>query len=200
MKPVTIDQVLGLQQWERVRPLLRPLFIHEKERRRLPVGDHLTLLFENAQSVWYQVQEMIRSERMTDAPAIQHELDTYNELLPGADELSATLFIEYADNVERDAALRALVGLERHVWVRIADRRILGTFEEAQIGSDQVSSVQFVRFALERGESERFAQLAAAGEVALEVDHPALTASAQIGGLLARSLADDLREAFVSRE
>ena len=75
-------------QWERVRTVLRPLFIHEKELRRLRAGEHLTFLFENAQSVWYQVEEMLRVERITAEDAIAHELGTYNELIPREDELS----------------------------------------------------------------------------------------------------------------
>jgi hypothetical protein len=88
--------MLPYQQWEAVRPVLRPLFINEKQRRRLAVGDHITLLFENAQSVWYQVEEMLRVERISDPELVQHEIDTYNELVPGAGELSATMLIEYS--------------------------------------------------------------------------------------------------------
>lgn len=83
MKKIAFEEILPLADYERVRPMLRALFIHEKERRRLAVGAHLTLLFENAQSAWYQIEEMIRTERMTERAAIQHEIDTYNELVPG---------------------------------------------------------------------------------------------------------------------
>src|SRR5579875_2442164 len=119
MNVVDIAQIMSFEQWERVRPILRPLFIHEKNRRRLSVGEHLTLLFENAQSVWYQVEEMLRVERITDEAAVQHELETYNELLPGAGELSATMLIEFSEPVERDEALRRWAGLEKHVKMRV---------------------------------------------------------------------------------
>ena len=92
-----------------------------KERRRLAVGSHLTFLFENTATVWYQIEEMIRSERMTDAAAIQHEIDTYNELIPARGEISATLLIEFAEAKERDAALRRLVGIEKHLWLKLGD-------------------------------------------------------------------------------
>ncbi len=82
MKKISPDEILGLADYERVRNRLRPLFIHEKERRRLHVGSHLTFIFENAQTEWYQIEEMIRSEKMADRDAIQHEIDTYNELIP----------------------------------------------------------------------------------------------------------------------
>lgn len=195
MKPITIDQILALEQWERVRPILRPLFINEKECRRLAVGAHLTLLFENVQTVWYQVEEMIRTERMSDAAAVQHELDTYNELIPGAAELSATLLIEYPDTGERDAALRALVGLERHLWLCVGARRIAARFDEHQMSGDQISAVQFVRFALADAARENLVELAGAGALAVEVDHPELAAKGLITGVLARALTEDLRVA-----
>jgi len=180
-------------QWERLRPVLRPLFIHEKERRRLRVGEHLTFLFENAQSVWYQVEEMLRVERITADDAVAHELATYNELIPREDELSATMLIEYEDAAERDAALKRLVGLERHVHLIAGDRRIAAMFAETQISTEAVSAVQFVRFPLPRGLGEKLVELGAAGKLAIDVDHPAMPAKAVISGELATSLFEDLR-------
>jgi Protein of unknown function (DUF3501) len=80
-----------------VRGRLRPLFIHEKDRRRLAVGSHLTLLFEKGQTVWHHTQEMIRTEKLVSADAIAHEIETYNELLPRPGELAATMLVEYPD-------------------------------------------------------------------------------------------------------
>lgn len=194
MKRIERDQVLTYQHWENVRPVLRPLFIFEKERRRLHAGNHVTLLFENAQSVWYQVEEMLRVEKMTDPESVQHEIDTYNGLVPGAGELSATLFIEYEDAAERDAALRRLVGLERHLWLRIGERRVQAEFDEAQVGTDAVSSVQFIRFAVGGRTGERFVELADAGAVSIEIDHPELAVSVPVAGDLARALAEDLSD------
>jgi hypothetical protein len=189
MKPLTLDQLLGYEQWDRSRPVLRPLFIREKGRRRLAVGDHFTLLFENVQTVWYQVEEMIRIERLVDPEAIQDEVDTYNALLPGAGELSATLLIEYPDSAERDAALRRLVGLEQHLWLRIGERRVRAEFEGAQLGEEVVSAVQFVRFVVGGSAAER---LLRGTDAAIEVDHPHMVTSAPITGELARALAEDL--------
>ncbi len=194
MKRITRDQVLSYQQWESTRAVLRPLFINEKERRRLAVGEHITLLFENAQSVWYQVEEMLRVEHITDPEGVQHEIDTYNELVPGAGELSATLLIEYPEEEERNVALRQLAGFERHLWLKIGDRRIQAEFDASQIGADVVSAVQFVRFAVGGRAGERFVELAAAGAVSVEVDHPAMNVSATINGDIARALAEDLRD------
>jgi len=192
MKPITFDETLAPADYDRVRERLRPLFIHEKERRRLAVGSHLSFLFENPRTVWYQVQEMIRTERMTERGAIQHELDTYNELLPGAGTLSATMFIEYPDPAERDGALRRLLGLERHLWIVIGDRRERAIFDTRQMNDERISSVQFVRFPAAGFGAERFLELARAGQCALESDHPSLAARAAITGVIAAALAEDL--------
>jgi hypothetical protein len=193
LKKITMEEILPLADYDRVRNRLRPLFIHEKERRRLHVGAHLTFIFENAQTAWYQVEEMIRTEKMTERDAIQHEIDTYNELLPAAGELTATLLIEYAEPRERDAALERLVGLERHLWLKIGADKIAARFDDRQMSDERISAVQFVRFALEGVEAARFLELASKGEAAVEADHPSLAARGEIGGLLAASLAEDLR-------
>jgi hypothetical protein len=190
---MTFDEILALADYERVRDRLRPLFIHEKERRRLHVGSHLTFIFENAQTAWYQIEEMIRAEKMTNRDAIQHEIDTYNELLPAASELAATLLIEYAEQRERDAALVRLVGLERHLWLKIGPQRIAARFDDRQMSDERISAVQFVRFSLGGVDAARFLELVGKGEVAVEADHPSLAAGGAIGGLLAASLAEDLR-------
>jgi len=192
MNPIRFEETLSLENYERVRDRLRPLFIHEKDRRRLAVGAHLTLLFENPQTVWYQVHEMIRVEKMTARDAIQHELDTYNELLPAPGELAATLLIEYTDPQERDAALRRLAGLERHLWFVLAGQRLPARFDDRQVSAGQVSAVQFLRFSLGGISADRFRELAGRGAAAIEADHPSLAARAVISGPLASALAEDL--------
>jgi hypothetical protein len=192
VKPITPLEVLPVTIYDRVRPLLRPLCIAEKARRRLAVGPHLTLMFENRQTVWYQVQEILRTERIFEDAAINGEVETYNELLPRAGELSATLLIEYAEPAERDAELARLVGLERHLWIVLDGRRIAARFDKRQMSPDQISAVQFIAFPL-GDEAGRFGELAAAGKVAIEVDHPRLSLRVPIEGPLATALADDLR-------
>lgn len=192
MKPVTLKEILPFEQYEILRPRLRPLFIAEKARRRLAVGEHLTLLFENGQTVWYQIEEMLRTERISDEAAIRHELDTYNELLPRPGELTATMLVEYPDVNQRDAALRELIGLERHVWIRLDSRRENVRFDLRQMATDRVSAVQFVRFPLGGLDSSEFLALANAGKVAIEVDHPKLQDRTEITGPLAELLSQDL--------
>lgn len=192
MKPIQFEETLSYEDYQRVRPRLRPLFIHEKDRRRLAVGSHITLLFENAQTVWYQIHEMIRTEQMRDADAIRHEIETYNELLPAADALSATMLIEYEVSAERDAALRRLIGLDRHLHLVLGDRRVAVEFDARQMDEERLSAVQFVRLPTAGAAREEFLMLAAAGRLAVEVDHPSLAARAPIGPALAAALAEDL--------
>jgi len=193
LKKIAMEEILALADYERVREMIRPLLIHEKERRRLHVGEHLTFIFENAQTAWYQVEEMIRAEKMTDRDAIQHEIDTYNELIPGSDEIAATLLIEYAEPRERDAALVRLVGLERHLWLKAGAKRIAARFDDRQMSDERISAVQFVRFSLEGVDAGGLLELAGKGELAVEADHPSLAAHWEISGVLAASLAEDLR-------
>lgn len=192
MKPIDVAQIVPFEQWERLRPILRPLFIHEKGRRRLAIGAHITMLFENSQSVWYQIEEMLRVERITADDAVRHEVETYNELVPREDELSATMLIEYPDAKERDLALKGLIGLDRHFRLVADGRSVNALFAGSQIAEDAVSSVQFVRFALPRGLGANFVDLAQKGALAIEVDHPMLAARAQIDVALAQALHEDL--------
>jgi hypothetical protein len=192
MRPITPLEVLPVNTYDRVRPLLRPLCIAEKARRRLAVGPHLTLMFENRQTVWYQIQEVLRAERIFEDAAINHEVETYNELLPRAGEFFATLLIEYADPAERDIELARLVGLERHLWMVLDGRRVGARFDDRQMSPDQISAVQFIAFPV-GADAGSFGELAAAGKVAIEVDHPHLSIRSPIEGALAVGLTDDLR-------
>ena len=194
MKPLTLKEILPVEQYEILRPRLRPLFIAEKNRRRLALGEHLTILFENAQTVWYQIAEMVRSERLTAEAAIRHEIDTYNELLPRPGELSATILIEYPDAAQRDAALRELLGFEDSVRICLDDRRKQARFDLRQMSPDRVSAVQFIRFPLGGLDAAEFRPLANAGKVAIEIDHSKLKARAEIRDPLAETLAQDLSD------
>jgi Protein of unknown function (DUF3501) len=194
MKAVQRGQILPYEQYEKLRPLLRPLFIAEKDRRRLAVGPHLTLLFENAQTVWYQVQEMLCSERITSEEGIAHELDTYNELLPGPNELAATMLIEFTDATQRDENLRQLIGLESRIYLLIGERRQTARVDLRQVSTDRVSSVQFLRFGVGGIDADGFAAKAAQGQIAVEITHPMMRVRTPISGTLAAVLAQDLSQ------
>jgi hypothetical protein len=189
MRPVSLADILDIAQYEKQRPGLRPRYLELKARRRMSVGPHLTLLWENRDTAWYQIEEMMRIERIDDEEAIRHEIDTYNDLVPGDGELKATMLLELPEPAERDAKLRALTGLERCVHLRVGDAHdVRAGFDARQMNAEKLSSVQFVTFAL--GGDARSALLAGAS-AEMVITHPAYRASAPLGpGLLAELKAD----------
>jgi hypothetical protein len=140
------EELLDLATYERSRAEIRATLLEVKRVRRVHVGP-LTFLFENTATVRYQVQEMVRAERMTREEDIRHELDTYNELLGGAGELGVSLLIELPDPAERDVKLRQWLGLPGHLYLRLEDgTRVRPRFDARQVGTDRLSSVQYLAF------------------------------------------------------
>jgi len=147
MRPVRREEILPLEAYERARDEIRPAVLEAKKRRRVHVGEHLTLLFENTATIRYQVQEMVKAERMTRDEEIRHELTTYNELLGGRGELGATLLIEITEQADRDVKLRQWRGLPSHLYLALDDgTRVRPRFDERQVGEERLSSVQYLRF------------------------------------------------------
>jgi hypothetical protein len=167
VKPVALSEIKHIADYEIERATLRPAMIVLKDRRRVRVGEHLTFLFENRDTVRYQVQEMMRIERIVKPSEIAHEVATYNELIPAAGELSATLLIEYETPAERDVHLRELLGLDRHIWMEVGGERARARFDERQIGNARLSSVQYLKFALTPKQCAAWALGAA-----IVTDHP----------------------------
>ena len=163
MRPIAVSEIKNLVEYELERETWRPLVMALKERRRIRVGDHLTFLFENRDTVRYQIQEMLRIERIVKPAEVAHEVETYNELIPAAGELSACLLIEYESAEERDIRLRELLGLENHIWLAGAQAR----FDDRQISTDRISAVQYVKFPLTPEQAAQFPSGAK-----LVVDHP----------------------------
>lgn len=189
MMPVTAADLLPIEEFVAKRPALQREAMAATGVRRLAVGPNMTLLFENRQTVWWQVQEMCRVEQIRAPAAVQHELDTYNALLGTPDELSATLLVEYPEPVERDRMLKALVGLHDHVWMEVGGTRIAGRFDGEQFNDQRISSVQFVRFLLG---TWRAAFLDFQQSVVVVVDHPAYSVRVGVTGALRGALTEDL--------
>ncbi len=188
MRPIELSEVCNIAEYEGLRKQWRPQVMALKERRRIAVGEHLTFLFENRETVRYQIQEMMRIERITEPEAIAHEVATYNELIPQPGELSATLLIEYASAEERDVKLRELLGLEKHIWLAVnGTARIPARFDERQIATDRLSSVQYVKFRLSEEQVERWRQ-----GVSLICDHPAYRAERVLTKAELEELGQDL--------
>ena len=171
MQPVELSEIRSIHDYEIARETFRPKVLALKERRRIRVGGHLTLLFENRQTVRYQIQEMMRIERIVRPADIAHEVKTYNELIPARGELCATLLIEYETPAERDVKLRELLGLEDHLWLDVPGAgRTCAIFDPRQIATHRISSVQYITFKLTDAQMKRFASGAA-----IVSDHPAYT-------------------------
>jgi len=188
MQPITIEEIKNIAEYEAERETFRPRVMALKDRRRVRVGDHLTFLFENRETVRYQIQEMMRIERIVKPQEIQHEVDTYNELIPGPNQLSASLLIEYDTPAERDVHLRELLGIESHVWLAVdGTPPIPAVFDARQISTDRVSSVQYIKFQLSPEQAARFRQGAT-----IRVDHPHYNAERRLTEAELAELAADL--------
>src|SRR6476469_1643428 len=142
MNPLTKADLLSYEDYERSRDAFRTRIIALKQRRRLSVGDKITLVFENRETIQFQIQEMIRAERIVDPGKVQNELDVYNALLPAKGELSATLFIEIteSDQIERD--LDAFQGIDRGQTVALlaGSSAVYGNFEGGHSKEDKISA------------------------------------------------------------
>ena len=147
MKRVNRQEILDYVTYEEQRDKFRKKIMKIKELRRINVAGVLSFLFENSDTVRYQIQEMIRVERMVKETDILHEIKTYNELLGDSGELGCTLLIEIDDPDERDEKLTQWLELTKHLYLSLEDgTRIRASFDERQIGDSRLSSVQYIKF------------------------------------------------------
>ncbi len=182
MRQVRRDEILDPAGYEPARAEVRAAILDVKARRRVHVGGVLTFLFENTATIRYQVQELVRAERITREEDVRHELDTYNELLGGPGELSVTLLVELTDPAERDRKLRAWRDLPGRLYLRLASgARVRPRHDPRQVGEDRLSAVQYLRFDV-------------GGEVpvAAGVDLPGLAAETPLAEAQREALREDL--------
>lgn len=183
MRPVRRDELLDYQTYAERRAVLRERIMRIKAARRIHVGDALTFLFENTDTIRYQIQEMMRAEQIVKEEAIAHELATYNAVLGGEGELGCVLMIEIEDPDARRQRLRAWRALPRHLYAGLADgTRVGASFDPGQVGEQRLSAVQYLKFDT-RG----------AAPVALGCDLPALCVEAKLDAAQRAALAADLR-------
>jgi hypothetical protein len=182
MKPVRREEILDLAAYERSREEVRSGVMAAKAKRRIHVAGALTFLFENTATIRYQIQEMVRAERMSREQDILHEMETYNELLGGPGELGCSLLIEIPDPAERDRKLREWLPLLGHLYAKLPDgRKVRATYDPRQVGTDRLSSVQYLKFDV-KGEAP----------VALGTDLPALSGEAALTPEQREALRQDL--------
>jgi len=189
MKKIALDDILGFAAYEKVRQQFRDDIIDKKKRRRVAVGDKISIVFENRDTVIFQIQEMLRAERIADLDKIREEIEVYNELIPSPGELSATLFIEIEDQAHLREDLLKFLGIDESVYFRVGAHSIQARFEEGRSKEDKISAVQYVRFSFDTQAREAFRR----GEPAeIVIDHPNYKARAVIASDAQRSLAEDL--------
>lgn len=193
MAKITRESLLGLEQYAKARQAFRTEVMAHKKHRTVFLGRHVTLLFEDELTMRYQIQEMLRAERIFEDEGIQDELDAYNPLIPDGLNWKATMMVEYADADERKRMLARLIGVEARVWVRvegfdqvfpIADEDLERETEE------KTSSVHFLRFEL----TPEMARAVKQGAVIqMGVDHPAYRVAIEaVDPKIRDALAEDL--------
>ena len=196
MRKVERGEIKDLVAYEKAREGMRAHVIQLKRHRRVAVGPNLTLLFENRETVLFQIQEMVRAERIVDDARIQEEVDVYNALVPDRGELSATLFIEIPELVRMSQdqvreTVNRFQGLDRDsVWLQVDGRRVPACFESGHSKEEKMAAVHYVRFALP--EAARAALAESAADVRVVVDHPHYRAEAALAAETRKSLREDL--------
>lgn len=190
MKRVERSEILELGAYEEIREAFRRRIIELKRVRRVPLGPNMTVLFENRDTALYQIQEMLRTERITREDAVLHEIETYNDLVPKARELSATIFVEYPEREERERMLIALAGLEQTFYFEVSGERIAVENVTHGVMPDRTTAVQYAKIPLT--ESAALAITSGTAHVAFGVDHPAYRARAELSPRTVEELAADL--------
>ena len=191
MKPIAPEDVLNLHEYELARPEFRERVIDRKKRRRVALGPIMTLVFENRDTVLFQIQEMLRIERIVRPDKIQEELDVYNELLPAEGEVAATLFIEVTEPEKVQPTLDRFVGLDEpgKLALRVGRYVFPARFAPGQSREDRISAVHYVRFPL--GEEGRQA-LARNEKAELTVEHGGYEAATVLSPETVEELRGDL--------
>jgi len=192
MPRVERDSLLSLEGYARERNAFRARVIEHKKRRAVALGEHVTLQFEDELTMRYQIQEMLRIERIFEEVGIQQELDAYNPLVPDGSNLKATMMIEYPDVTERQRALARLKGIEERVWVQVEGcARVYAIADEdlERENEEKTSAVHFLRFELDQ---EMRKALRYGVGLAIGVDHPQYQASVEAAPEVRTALAADL--------
>jgi hypothetical protein len=186
------DSLLSLEAYAKQRSQFRAKVMEHKKRRTVHLGGNLTLHFEDELTIRYQVQEMLRIERIFEEEGIQHELDAYNPLVPDGRNWKATMMIEYPDPDERRRMLAQLKGIERCVWVQIGELgRVYAIADEdlERENEEKTSSVHFLRFELDTTMRER---LRGGAALRIGADHPQYRVEVELASDVRAALASDL--------
>lgn len=171
MKKLTREDLYSLEKYSEIRNEFRAKVMAHKKNRIVQIGPNVTLHFEDSLIMQYQIQEMLRAEKIFDAAGIQEELDAYNPLIPDGTNFKATMMIEYDDPVERKQALTQLLGIEDKTYVQIAGHDKVYAIADEDLEretEEKTSSVHFLRFELS---SAMIADAKAGGQISIGIDH-----------------------------
>jgi hypothetical protein len=189
MKPLELSDILDLVQYEKRRKAVRAEMMDLKQRRRLPVNEFLTLLFENRRTVWYQIQEMARAERMVEDAAILGELEAYGALVPGSREWKTTLYIEIPDEARLKQMLPELPGIEGSFFARCGGAEVKAEGEPGRSREDYTSTVHYLTWPLG---DEFVAALRSGAPLAFGTRHPFCPGETEAPRSLRQELLADL--------
>ena len=192
MEKLSHETLMGLEEYARNRADFRARVIEHKKDRRVAIGDHAALYFEDAFTMQYQVQEMLRIEKIFEPEGIQEELDVYNPLIPDGNNWKATFMIEYQDVEERKAALAKMVGIEDKVWVKVGDHERVHPISNEDLDrttEDKTSSVHFMRFELT---ADMVSAAKSGASITMGIDHPAYNYEVELSDSVRQSLVNDL--------
>jgi hypothetical protein len=192
MPQIAAESLMSLEAYARERGRFRSRVIEHKQGRTVHVGEHITLIFEDELTVRYQVQEMLRIERIFEEEGIRGELEAYNPLIPDGTNLKATMLLEYPDPEDRRVKLASLKGVEDATWVQVDGHPRVHAIADEDLereNEEKTSSVHFLRFELD---APMRAALKAGAGLAIGVDHPNYRASVALSPGTRRSLANDL--------
>lgn len=177
MAKITRDSLMTLEDYAKVRKKHRIQMMEHKKNRKIPLGDHITLFFEDEKTIRYQIQEMLHVERIFQEDEIMHELETYLPLVPDGSNWKATMMIEFPDPVERATRLAEMVGIEDTAWVKIDDFSPVYAIADEDLdreNNEKTSSVHFLRFELT---DEMIRALKHQGKLSMGIDHQAYHAT-----------------------
>lgn len=193
MKHLTRSDLLPLPVYLRLRDEYRAAIIRLKRNRRILVGPRLMFVFENRETMKFQVMEMLRAEEIVDPVKVQEELDVYNDLLPPPGGLSATMFIQFSDTDSLRREMASLARVESRIWLRIGDSDVHAEYEKGRSRADRTSSVHYLKFRLTPAQRALF--LGGKGRVTLEARLPKHRHATPLPPAAHRELAKDLEAA-----
>lgn len=193
MSTLSREDLYSLEEYSRLRLEFRARVMQHKKDRRVTIGDHAALYFEDALTVQYQVQEMLRIERIFEAEGIQDELDVYNPLIPDGQNWKATFMVEFEDVEERRQALARFVGLEKALWIQVEGHDKVSPIANEDLDrttDEKTSAVHFVRFELTPEMADSAKQGAA---IRVGITHPEYSDETLLNEAARSALVGDLR-------